>query len=351
VAPAGVTVSSVGPTNTGSLETATVTKTFLCTVLFLIAPYAVRASDDANDKSLTKARSRTFLFSYGATVTDLKPGTKARIWLPLPPSNSEQKVTIESKELPGEAKIGKDLEYGNQILYTEAEAGKDGTIPLKIVYRVTRREVRGSKGGMTEDEKLIARYLGPDALVPVGGKSLELIKDRKVPENQVAAARVFYDAVNGHMRYSKEGTGWGRGDSEWACDSRYGNCTDFHSLFISLSRSRKIPAKFEIGFPLPAKHGSGDIPGYHCWAWFKPEGKGWTPVDISEANKAKDEKLTEYYFGNLSEDRVAFSIGRDIELTPKQSGKPLNFFIYPYVEVDDKPNEKVQRKFGFEDVK
>jgi hypothetical protein len=118
-----------------------------------------------------------------------------------------------------------------------------------------------------------------------------------------------------------------------------------------LSRSKKIPAKFEIGFPLPAKRGSGDIPGYHCWAWFKPEGKGWTPVDISEANKAKDEKMTEYYFGNLTEDRVAFSIGRDIELTPKQSGKPLNFFIYPYVEVDDKAYDKVQRKFSFEDVK
>jgi transglutaminase-like putative cysteine protease len=281
----------------------------------------------------------------------MKPGTKARIWLPVPSSNSEQEVTIESKELPGEPRIGKDDLYGNRILYLEAEAGKDGTIPLKMTYRVKRREVRGPNGDMTADEKLVARYLKADALVPVGGKSLELIKERKVPENQFAAARVFYDAVNGHMRYSKEGAGWGRGDSEWACDSKYGNCTDFHSLFISLARSRKIPAKFEIGFPLPTKHGSGDIPGYHCWAWFKPEGKGWTPVDISEANKAKNDKLTEYYFGNLTEDRVAFSIGRDIDLTPKQAGKELNFFIYPYVEVDDKPHDKVQKKFSFEDVK
>jgi len=328
-----------------------VRRIFLCMVLLATAPSLLRASDELSDKSQAKGRSRTFLFTYAATVTDLKPGTKARIWLPLPPSSAEQDVTIESKDLPGEIKMGKDAEYGNQILYAELAAGKDGTIPLKIIYRVTRREVRGSKGEMTDDEKLIARYLKADALVPVGGKSLELIKDRKVPENQVAAARVFYDAVNGHMRYSKEGTGWGRGDSDWACDSKFGNCTDFHSMFISLSRSRKIPAKFEIGFPLPAKRGRGDIPGYHCWAWFKPDGKGWTPVDISEANKAKDEKMTDYYFGNLTEDRVAFSIGRDIELTPKQVGKPLNFFIYPYVEVDGKPYDKVQRKFSFEDVK
>jgi hypothetical protein len=61
--------------------------------------------------------------------------------------------------------------------------------------------------------------------------------------------------------------------------------------------------------------------------------------------------MTEYFFGNLTENRVAFSTGRDIKLTPKQSGKPLNFFIYPYVEVDDKAYEKVQLKFSFEDAK
>jgi transglutaminase-like putative cysteine protease len=305
----------------------------------------------AADQPDSKARTRTFLFTYSATVTDLQPGAKARIWLPVPAANAEQEVSIESKGFPVEPKFGKDELYGNRILYLEAEAGKDGAIPLKITYRVKRREVRGPKGDMTEDEKLVARYLKADALVPIGGKSLELIKDKKLPENQTAAARVFYDVVNGHMRYSKEGTQWGRGDSDWACDSKYGNCSDFHSLFISLARSRKIPAKFEIGFPLPAKHGSGDIPGYHCWAWFKPEGKGWTPVDISEANKAKDNKLTDYYFGNLTEDRVAFSIGRDIDLIPKQAGKALNFFVYPYVEVDDKPYDKVQKKFSFEDVK
>ena len=59
------------------------------------------------------------------------------------------------------------------------------------------------------------------------------------------------------MKYSKEGKGWGQGDSVWACDSKFGNCTDFHSLFISLARGNKIPAKFEMGFPIPPKRGEG----------------------------------------------------------------------------------------------
>jgi transglutaminase-like putative cysteine protease len=194
-------------------------------------------------------------------------------------------------------------------------------------------------------------FLQPDSKVPIDGKPLELIKGKELPMNQEAAAHVLYDVVRNHMRYSKEGTGWGQGDAVWACDSKYGNCTDFHSLFISLARSQKIPAKFEIGFPLPEKRGASEIPGYHCWAFFKPKDEGWIPVDISEA--WKNPKMQDYYFGNLTEDRVTFSTGRDIDLVPKQDGKPLNFFIYPYVEVDGKPYaaDKIQKKFNYEDVK
>jgi transglutaminase-like putative cysteine protease len=177
-----------------------------------------------------------------------------------------------------------------------------------------------------------------------------VLKDKKIPDDPLAKGRLFYDVVNNHMRYSKEGTGWGRGDSEWACDSKFGNCSDFHSLFISLSRAHDMPAKFEIGFPIPEKRGEGEVGGYHCWAKFLPRDKGWVPVDISEANK--DPKMRDYYFGNLTADRVMFSVGRDIELVPKQAGPRLNFFIYPYVEVDGKPwpAEKVERRFGYRDV-
>jgi transglutaminase-like putative cysteine protease len=151
------------------------------------------------------------------------------------------------------------------------------------------------------------------------------------------------------MKYSKEGKGWGQGDAVWACDSRFGNCTDFHSLFISMARGNKVPAKFEMGFSVPEKHGRGPVGGYHCWAWFLSK-QGWIPVDISEANRHPDQ--TEYYFGNLTEDRVQFTTGRDITLAPPQAGGPLNYFIYPYAEVDGRayPAEKIDRSFAYQDV-
>lgn len=295
-------------------------------------------------------KSRTFAFTYEATVTGLRPGQLARVWLPVPPSTEDQDASIAELTLPGPARLERETEYGNRMLYVEAKADDQGRIPLSVTYHVTRREVKADWAGKTAPGEDVARFLKPDANVPVGGKPLRLIEGRELPRDQVELGRALYNIVNGHMHYSKEGTGWGRGDAEWACDSRYGNCSDFHSLFISLARSKDIPAKFEIGFPLPEKRGSGEITGYHCWAKFKPKDHGWVPVDISEANKHPG--LREYYFGNLTPDRVAFSVGRDVTLAPRQAGPPLNFFIYPYAEVDGRPYpaDKISRRFTFADL-
>jgi transglutaminase-like putative cysteine protease len=318
--------------------------------LFALALAAFPAGAGASQP--TGPKSRTFSFTYAGTVTGLQPGELARVWLPVPPSNADQDARLLKKDLPAEGKISRELVYGNDVLYFEAKADADGKVPFELVWSVTRREVRTESSlAAPVDEAVVARLLKPDAMVPIDGKPLELIKGKELPKDDTAAARVFYDTVNGHMRYSKEGTDWGRGDSAWACESGRGNCSDFHSLFISLARSRKIPAKFEIGFPLPEKRGSGEITGYHCWAKFLPAGKAWVPVDISEANK--NPKLRDYYFGHLTEDRVCFSTGRDLELVPKQDGPAVNFLVYPYVEVGGKPyaQEKIQKRFTFADAK
>jgi transglutaminase-like putative cysteine protease len=298
-------------------------------------------------------RTRSFDFTYSATVTGLKPGQIARVWVPLARSTPDQKVTVLKRTLPeGVSRVGDEPKSGNRMLFFEGKADRDGRIPLTVVYRVRRREVKAENGKRSkEDAGHIRRFLQPDSLVPITGKPLELLKGKRLPADPMRKARLLYDLVNHHLRYAKDGTGGGRGDAVWACDSKHGNCSDFHSLFISLARSQKIPAKFEIGFPLPARRDNGEIAGCHCWAFFRPEDKGWVPVDISEANK--NPKMTDYFFGNLTEDRVTFSTGRDLRLVPNQAGKPVNFFIYPYVEVDGKeyPQEKIQRKFTFRDEK
>ena len=315
---------------------------------------AAEAPEATFDPSATPD-SREFLFTYQATVTGLEPGQVAKVWLPVPPSNEDQSAAIVAQDLPGRSSIGREGKYGNLIMFVEAPAGEDGTVPVSVTYHVRRREVsatgEGARLARASMDAQAELFLQPDAKVPVGGKALTLIEGKELPDDPMERARTLYDVVEGHMKYSKEGKGWGNGDSDWACDSRFGNCTDFHSLFISLSRAQEMPAKFEIGFSVPQERGRGEIGGYHCWAKVMPaSGLGWVPVDISEADKHPE--MREYYFGNLTADRVTFSTGRDLTLVPEQAGPPLNFFIYPYVEVDGQPlpADRVQRKFGYEDV-
>jgi transglutaminase-like putative cysteine protease len=116
-------------------------------------------------------------------------------------------------------------------------------------------------------------------------------------------------------------------------------------VFISLMRAQGIPARFEIGFPL-AEAPAGEIAGYHCWAEFYLDKMGWVPVDISEAWKAPAKH--DYFFGSLDANRIRFSTGRDLTLEPRQAGPPLNYFVYPYVEVDGKPFEgSLERRVSY----
>jgi len=112
-------------------------------------------------------------------------------------------------------------------------------------------------------------------------------------------------------------------------------------------RAEKIPARFEIGFPLPENAREGDIPGYHCWAEFFDPQHGWVPVDISEAWKNPVRK--DYFFGAHDTQRIQFTMGRDLKLNPPQSGDPLNYFVYPYVEVGDKAYPNISHEFSFAD--
>jgi transglutaminase-like putative cysteine protease len=310
----------------------------------------VPSADSVLSPPLWPPRQRTFEFTYQATVTGLPAGRSARIWVPIPPDDADQRIAVVKKTLPDEARTNREPEYGNRILYVQARADAKGETLLSITYRVDRREVRVDGNRQPAGDEKSKRYLLPDSKVPISGKPQELLRGRELPREQIGQAKAVYDLVNGYMRYDKRGAGWGQGDAVWACDNKRGNCSDFHSLFISLARSLGIPAKFEMGFSLPPARGEGDITGYHCWAKFQTDQRGWVAVDISEANK--NPSLIGYYFGNLTEDRVAFSTGRDIRLEPRQQGESLNYFIYPYVEVDGRawPAELVHCRFHWRDM-
>ena len=296
-------------------------------------------------------QERHFEIRVSAIATDLPSDAKVRIWMPIPADTVDQKAELGEVSFPNVTRLTKESTYGNRMIYCESTAGDAKKLDWIMSAKICRREIRLDRLQETDapPAALRAKLLGPDRLVPISGAPIELLSSIPNGKPDLRQARMLYDIVDQHMTYDKSKPGYGNGDSIWACDSRTGNCTDFHSLFISLARSRNFASVFEIGFPLPKERGSGAISGYHCWAKLYVPETGWVPVDISEADKSPE--LKDYYFGNLTENRVTFSRGRDIVLEPSQDGAPLNYFVYPYVEVNGAawPKEKVKLEIRYAD--
>ncbi|HUI83962.1 MAG TPA: transglutaminase domain-containing protein [Candidatus Binatia bacterium] len=327
----------------------------------LLACFAIpvsTAGTTPQEKQKFSPPSRRFRFSYSFTVKDIPSGTKlVRVWVPVAHSDEHQTVRLVNVKAPVPTRMTEETEYGNQMLYAEIHNPVQPAADFSLEYEVTRREFsRGDFGQLERHDTKpgivpasMQRYVSPDRLIPTDGRIRQLAQ--QVTANQegtVAKAKAAYDYLFSTMRYDKTGTGWGRGDAIWACDSKHGNCTDFHSPFIGMMRADDVPARFDIGFPLPENKDRGEIAGYHCWAEFFARNIGWVPLDISEAWKAKEK--ADYFFGSIDANRVQFSTGRDITLSPKQDGPPLNYFVYPYVEVDGRSYEAVSRQFSFAEM-
>jgi hypothetical protein len=290
--------------------------------------YRMPLESASNDLLGIKEGEDQFEFSYEVTLPEMNEA--AKMWIPVPQSDRFQQIEIKEIKSPVEHTMLKEAYNGNSVLYLELTPEQSGK-KVELVYGVQRQEKHPY-----EDDGDVARYLNANLLMPVGDRFQVLadsIIGNKQKEGTIMQARALYDYIIDNMKYIKAGT-YGTGDSVYACDALTGNCTEFHSLFISLARSAGIPSRFAVGASIPSDRDEGGIDGYHCWAEFYAEGKWW-PVDISEANKYT--ALATYYFGRHPANRIEFTRGRDLQLDPGPVTGPINFLAYPVMEIGNTP--------------
>ena len=332
--------------------------------------------------------SREFSFSYSV---DIEPSNnkKLEMWLPVPQSNSVQEisnVSIDSDGLSYEFKEEKD--HKNKYVYIYSNSGTKTAKTVVLTFDVKRFEHQNANYDNVDPNN----YLSASSMVPVGSIFGKIVKDNKLSKDNM---RGVYDYVLTGMHYGKPtddknsgnykyvhgginpktGKEWlpdnityglkkktrdelsksqnknkkyayGNGNSLYACDIGVGNCTDYHSYFMSLSRTLETPARFHMGFPIPNGE-EGKVKGYHCWADYYVDGEGWYPVDISEADK--DPSKIEYFFGTVDESRVEMMAGRDFKLEGYED-EVVNLFIYPLLEVDDKKSNKFSKSFYYKNL-
>ena len=226
----------------------------LMLVGFCAAGFAASPERGAPDNSSSTGATRSFEFTYQVHFPATEnPGGPVRLWIPLPQADGYQDVSSLRIDSPVSYSQGRDPEYKNTFTEFKPTAQQAAVgFDVTLHFTATRHEhkvilvgVKADAAAVSSSDPMFARYLEPDKLVPLNGTIDELAKEHTAGDTtEIEKARHIYEYVVSTMRYDKTGEGWGRGDAVWACTSKRGNCTDFHSLFIGMMRSSGIPARF-----------------------------------------------------------------------------------------------------------
>jgi transglutaminase-like putative cysteine protease len=301
--------------------------------------------------------ARPFTFTYEVEIPPQLAGIgPIDVFVPLAASDAHQDILRRETTASISGHEKREKRYGNHFWHGHLERSNGKPITIVMHYQVRRRVFEQHRLASSvrthspQEREELALFLGPNRRVPISGPLLDQVR-ANFPKNNptlLGRARTIYDYVIDTMEYKKVGAGWGNGDTFWACSARYGNCTDFHALFISLARAEGIPARFEIGFSIPEDKPVGKIEGDHCWTEILLPGVGWFPIDASEADRRPERR--DLYFGTHPADRIQFTIGRDLELGEGHTTGPLNYFIYPHVEVAGETLEDVKTSFHYAEV-
>lgn len=351
----------------------------------LIPGWSASYGPGVEKEGVRPLRSAIFEVRHELKVMVPEGAKRVRIWFAFPQEDPAQQVRDFWVEAPYPYRIEPDSE-GNKVLFLEAENPKEKELTIVESFTLGRSEVRSgvdpSKATPLSDSDRagMERYLRPNKYVVIDDSIRQLADQIAGDEkNPVLAARKIYDWVLRNIDYwvkdPKTKKASPVGSTTYCLIFRTGNCTDFESLWTSLARAKGIQTRIVYGsFFKPEFDGQNQDQSYHCWAQFYAPGLGWVPHDVSVAdlyagdfattpdNEAlvrrttadgtygSDLERVNYYFGNLDERRVTWSIGRDLILSPRQDGDPVNALPKAYVEIDGKSHPETKgwvRKLTF----
>ena len=312
--------------------------------LIAIIPGSVESKPNRNNGDVT----------IRVTIDAPKESRNVRLWIPYPVSDRYQSISdITIKGNFSSRSISAEGSTGNLALYAEWKEPVTGERYVDLSFNAVALE-RFNKDfalGKSELPAEVKPYLRATRFIPVDGKIREIaLKATKGKESTVDKARAIYDWVIDNTSRDPNVKGCGLGDVEKTLAAKSGKCADISTVYVALARAAGVPAREVFGLRLSKKPGTSDMTsGHHCWSEFYAPGYGWVPVDPADVRKlmlvqnlnlkqAKDYR--EYYFGTVGANRIVLGHGgRGYYLNPKQKAGPLNYFMYPYAEVDGKSLE------------
>jgi transglutaminase-like putative cysteine protease len=305
--------------------------------------------------------SRRGIVTFKINLNAPEGAKTARLWFPYPLSGNYQ--TIDDVSLKGNytsSAFYRDPASGAHYLFAEWQGGFEERV-FEMVFsgEVEERSFTDLRDKGEPVPVEIVPYLDSTACVPTGGKVKEIADEIvKGKKGILEKARAVYDWTVENTYRNPNLRGCGLGIVERTLAEKGGKCADISTVFVALARAAGVPARDVFGLKL-GKHTEDDITkGLHCWAEFYLPGTGWIPVDPADVRKlmlvnnldlqgAREHR--EYFFGSVDQYHLVLEKdARGIVFSPPQEAPSLNYFLYPYAEVDGTPLDYFEPKeFGY----
>jgi len=308
---------------------------FIC--MLFILPSAGMAKERKGEVVLT------------VTIDAPEESKDIRVWIPYPVSNNVQDISdVMVDGNFSKSGIYGEKETGNLALYAEWTKPSKERV-LTFTFNVSASELIKKDFPRQEYDipVEVMEYLKSTIFIPTDGKVREIAqsvtRDKKAISEK---ARAVYQWVVENTVRDPNVKGCGTGEVEKVLEKRSGKCADISSVFVAVARAAGIPAREVFGLRLGKKDEEDITGGHHCWAEFYVPGYGWVPADPADVRKAMltnnldlkgAQSYIDYYLGTVDEYRVALARGgRGYYLNPRQNDGPLNYFMYPYAEINGK---------------
>ncbi len=294
------------------------------------------------------ARSGTINFSISLKAP--ADSRSVKLWFPYPTSDREQEITdLRFNGNYSNFTISREPVSGALYLYT------DWTSPLKertlsVSFHARSRERKVSP--LTEKHQAlpaeVKKYIQSDFWIPSADRKVRALAAQitKGKRGILQKARAIYDWTVDNTRRDPTVPGCGVGNVETTLASRSGKCADISSVFVALARAAGVPSREVFGLRLGTPGQTDVTDGHHCWAEFYLPGTGWIPVDPADVlkimvqrnlDRTAAKQYREYYFGAVDEYRIVLQKGGRGLVFSEKNVQKVNYFMYPYAEVDGKP--------------
>ena len=287
----------------------------------------------AGGRNYSSLRKYSVQYAMDITVSAASGENTLYLWMPrILPTPEQRKIELVAQD-PEPL-----LRTTESTLFALSNLQKGGKYRVSMSwmfdrYAVETQVLANDVPPYVTTTELYARFTAADPLVP--SASPEIVKAAAAAvggeKNPWLKARRIYDYLLTLLTYSPTS-----GDPIAALRAKRGDAFAFSSLYCALLRATGIPGRMVAGYLV----GDASKPTRrHFWDEFYVENLGWVPVDpllgdeksLVPTGPSADFDSRAYYFGNLDNQHVTFSKGRQVVSQMSPDGKTKLDAELPYL--------------------